>query len=181
MDRFEYTCIGRANVKKAATLICLSIVTGVLLGVASVGDSVFTPYFKGASWLFLLLGIVIAVRFVGTRYSYSVILYPSGEGDLVISELRGYFGKENTVKVRKTVCRISVLDIRETAAVKNDKEGKKRIKALKKEARREGAAIYNYCADVFPEAYTVIKVSDRDCTSYIKFSPDEKLLSLLEG
>lgn len=181
MDSFEYTCVGRADAKKAMTIVCLSVASCVLLGIASVEDTVFAPYFKGASSVFLFLGILLAVRFVGTRYSYSIILYPSGEGDLVMNELRGYFGKETTVKVRRTVCRVSVADIRETEAFKNDKNGKKRRRKLRKEAWGERAAVYNYCADVFPESYAVIKISDRDGTSYVKFSPDEKLLSLLEG
>lgn len=180
-DRFEYTCIGRADVKKSMTLVCLSIVSCVILGVASVGDSIFTPYFKGALSIFLFFGILIAVRFVGTRYSYSVVLYPSGDGDLVITELRGYFGKKNTVKVRKTVCRVSLSDICETDALNSDKDGKKRMKALKKEARREKAEIYNYCADVFPSSFTVIKISDGDGVSYVKLSPDAELMAFLKG
>ena len=180
-DRFEYTCIGRADVKKATTLVCLSVASCVLLGIASVEDTVFQMYFRCASWIFLILGILLAARFIGTRYSYSVVLYPSGDGDLVITELRGFFGRENVVKARKTVCRVRISDVRETVTVKNDKDGKKRMRSQRKDARLEKAATYNYCADVFPESFAVIKISDLDGVSYVKFSPDEELLKLISG
>jgi hypothetical protein len=174
-DRFEYTSIGGANVKKALVLVCASVTSSVLLGVASVEQSAFSPYFKLASMLFLLLSILVFVRFIGTRYLYKLMIWPSGEGELTVTELRGFFGKSSRALVKRTVCRISMSDVASVNVVSDEKEAKR----IRRISRKERAAVYNYNADLFPNAFSVLKIEDADGISYVRFSPDSELLRLI--
>lgn len=180
-DCFEYSCIGRATVKKCAVLICASVISSVLFGVASVETSVFSPYFKLVSIAFLFLSILIFVRFIGTRYSYKLIIYPSGESDFMIAELRGFFGKSHDVKVNRTVCRVSVTNITDVTVIRGESGDEKLLKALKKKMRSEKAAIYNYTSVIFLSEFAILKIEDGDGISYVRFSPDEELLRLLRN
>ena len=178
-DYFEYGCVGRASVKKAAFFICASIISGMLFGIASVEDSFFSPYFKLFFLGFLLLSVLIFARFIGTRYYYQLIGRSFDEADLVITELRGFFGKESAVKVKRTVCRVSVKSIADITEINAGTDGRKMIKSIKKAARSERAAVYNYVADLFPSEYVIVKIEDEDGISYVRFSPDEELLGLM--
>ena len=177
-DRFEYTSICRTNVKKAVFFICASVITSMLLGIASVENSIFSPYLSIISLVFLLLSIMISVRFVGMRYLYKLTLYPFDDGDLVITELRGCFGRAVDVKVKRTVCRVSVKTIVDICEIRQSDDNKK-IKDIKKTARMERAAIYNYTTEFFPNEYVVLKIKDVEGVSYVNFSPDKELLRLL--
>lgn len=179
-DYFEYTCVGNANVKRATVLVSASVVSAMLLGVASVGESVFSPCFALASAVFFFLAVLIFVRFIGTRYSYKLIIYPSGEGDLLIAELRGVFGRSSDVKVNRTVCRISVDDITDFTVITSG-DCKSTRKELKKKLCAKGEKIYNYTSAPFLNEFAVIRIEDADGVSYVRFSPDEELIRLLRS
>lgn len=178
MDHLEYTCIGRANVKKA-TVLALSLgASSTIVGVLSTAESALAPYLNLAFLLLLLLSILVFVRFIGTRYSYKLLLYPFLEGDLVIIELRGSFGKNSKINLTKTVCRVGIDSITELVWIES-KNDRKKYREIKRSTLREGARWYNYTADLFAQKLLIIKIEDGDGISYVKFSPDERLAALL--
>ena len=180
MQSFEYSYSPKADLKKSVILISMCLITFALFGASSVdGELVFAPIMGAVSSVFLFLTIAFSVRLLGTRYAYRVVIDSRGDGDLVIYELHGYFGKYSNTKRTRTVCRVSLYDIREVISLEKSKEGKKKIRATKKRIRKEKAALYNYCTDIFSEKYSIIKIVDDDDIFYIRFSPDEKMLGLI--
>ena len=61
-----------------------------------------------------------------------------------------------------------------------DKEGKKEIKKLKKQLKDEKNEIYSYCHEIFPKQYTFLKLDDGESVSYLKFTPNQKMLKIIE-
>lgn len=180
MQSFEYSYSPKADLKKSVILISMCLVTFALFGASSVDkDLVFAPIMGAVSSVFLFLAVAFAVRLLGTRYAYRVVIDSRGEGDLVIYELRGYFGKYSNTKRTKTVCRVSLYDIREVISLEKSKKGKKELRATKKRIRKEKAALYNYCTDIFLTKYTILRIADGDEAFYVRFSPDEKMLAFI--
>lgn len=177
---FEYSHSPKANLTKSVILVILCFLSGILLGIASTEEFVLSPYLKCGSGFFFLLGIVFFVRFIGTRYVYRITIDRRGNGDLTIFELHGYFGKYADAKSSKTVCRVSLYEIKEIYTLTNDKEGKKEIKKLKKQLKDEKNEIYSYCHEIFPKQYTLLKLDDGESVSYLKFTPNPKMLKIIE-
>ena len=160
---------------------CLAAAIG-MLAVSETGW-ILAPYFRWGSLVWILVGALFGARFLTTGYVYSVFRdVLSGQCDLVISELR--FGRS------KTVCRVDIFDIcsmelYDPAAVIDAarREGKRRIGRIKRprpDRKKYGSArVYNYCADVLPARYCLIRISGGE-TAYVKFSPDDRLISIIK-
>ena len=69
---YEYTHCPKPNLRRSAMLVGAITMTAVLLGVASVEETLFSVYFGALSSLLLFLAAVISVRFIGTRYVYII-------------------------------------------------------------------------------------------------------------
>lgn len=173
--RYEYTCCPKANLLRSGVLVAALTVTGVLFGAASVERTVFTPWFSVASGLLLLLAAMLSVRFIGTRYVYKITVDARGEGELSISELRGFFGRSGEVRSQRTVCRVELFDVREAVIPERADE----LKKIKRQIRRERAAVYNYLPDVFADKYALLRIENGDGISYLKLSPDGELMRII--
>lgn len=176
---YEYTCCPKPNIRRSSVLVGAITVTAILFGIASVDQTVFSVYFGALSSLLLFLAVVISVRFIGTRYVYKITLTSFG-GELSVCELRGFFGKSGEVRSHRTVCRVSLFDIREVDTFDRTDESLKKLKKTKKSIRRARASVYNYLPDVFADEYALIKIENADGISYIKLSYDEEFIKLIK-
>ena len=180
----EYTYAPKSDKFKSCLLVsgCAAGAFGMLA--VSEGGWILAPYFKAGAAVWLLLGMLFAARFLATGYVYSIFrdVY-SGKSDLVISELR--FGRS------KTVCRVSLFDIKElriydpaAQAESARLEGKKRPKRCKRprpdRKKHGGVRAYNYCVDVLPVRYSLLLVSGNE-TAYLRFSPDRVISDIISG
>ena len=173
----EYLCVPPYDKVKSLLLVsgCLAAAIG-MLAVSETGG-ILAPFFKVGCAAWVLVAFLFAARFLATWYVYSILRDPNGgEADLLITELR--FGKS------RQVCRVSLFDIKEMkiydpAAEKEKarREGKKRIKRIKRPRPDKRARAYNYCTDVLPTKYCLIYVSEG---AYVKFSPDERMRGIIE-
>ena len=144
---------------------------------------ILAPYFKAGAAVWFMAGVLYAVRLLATGYAYSIFRdADSGVADLVIAELR--FGKS------KTVCRVSLFDVKEMRVYdpvadvyRARSEGKRRIKRSKRprpdRKAYPSAKGYNYCVDVFPAKYCLIRISG-DETEYVKFMPDRVIINAID-
>ena len=135
-------------------------------------------YTVDVAWL-LLLAAMLAVRFIGTRYVYKITFGALGDGELSVSELRGFFGKSSDVKSCRTVCRVGLFDVKEATVFERGDESRTKIKEMKKRIRRERAAVYNYLPDVFADKYALLRIENGDGISYLKLSPDGELMRII--
>ena len=166
----EYTYMPKCNKFKTGVLVGGCIATAVGMVLVSGAGGVLAPYFKSGATVWALAGVLFALRFFGTGYVYSIFRDANGgEIDLAISELR--FGRS------KNVCRISLYDIEEIFEY-NHSEKKK--KARQKRKKMGTGRLYNYCADILPPQYCIIRISGSE-GAYIKFSPDETMLNIIKS
>ena len=173
----EYSYSPERDRVKSLILVsgCLAAAIG-MLAVSETGG-ILSVFFRAGAAVWVLLALLFAARLLATGYVYSILRDPdSGEADLLITELR--FGKP------RQVCRVSLFDIKEMkiydpAAEKEKarREGKKRIKRIKRPRPDKRARAYNYCTDVLPTKYCLIYVSEG---AYVKFSPDERMRGIIE-
>ena len=176
---YEYTFCPKVHLGRSAVLVGALTVTGVLLGAASVEKTVFSPYFAVASSVLLFLAVLLSIRFIGTRYVYKITVNSFGEGELTVSELRGFFGKAGDVKSQRTVCRVDISDVKESVVLERSEKGRASMKNEKKRIRRERATVYNYSADVFADKYALLRIENADEVAYLKLSPDEEMLKII--
>ncbi len=165
----EYTYSPVCNKFKTGVLVggCLAAALG-MVAVSGTGG-ILAPYFKSGAAVWALAGVLFTLRLLGTTYVYSIFRDASrGEIDLVISEVR--FGKS------KGVCRVSLFDIEEIFEYNSSKKDKHPRPNRKK---RSMGRLYNYCADVLPSRYCLLRISGNEA-SYIKFSPDETMLNIIK-
>ncbi len=172
-NKFVYEYTPRGNVKLASALIALCLTLSVSGCFVLLLDNVLSPYMGAAGGLFLLISLMLCVRFLGTRYLYRVSYDRLGNGELTVFELRGFFGAYDTVKSSTAVCRISIDGISECVEIKPKQ------RKYKKQVRRSNAEVYNYCPSAFQREYAYLKFTDDEKEVYIKFAPDEKMLNLL--
>lgn len=175
----EYTCCPKTNLVRSGVLVAALTLTCVLFGTVSVGKTVLSPIFSAASSVLLLLAAMLAVRFIGTRYVYKITFGALGDGELSVSELRGFYGKSSDVKSCRTVCRVGLFDVKEATVFERGDESRTKIKEMKKRIRRERAAVYNYLPDVFADKYALLRIENGDGISYLKLSPDGELMRII--
>ncbi len=171
----EYTCVPKQDKIRSGILVSGCIVAAIgMLAVSETGGMLAT-YFKTGAAVWLLAGILFALRLLSTGYVYSIFReINSGGLDLVINELR--FG------VSKTVCRISLFDIKEIIeydSMKRIPSGKRKKGKRQKRVRAKGRC-YNYCVDILPSKYCLLHISGAE-DAYIKFSPDEVMLNIIKN
>lgn len=176
----EYTCVPTCDRVKSGVLVsgCVAAAIG-MLAVSEVGG-VLSPYFKAGATAWVLVGTLFALRLLSTGYVYAIFRDAySSKLDLVISEIK--LGKS------KAVCRISLYDIKEileydsSRKVQRGKRNKfKRQKRVRPDRKNGEGKYYNYCQDILPTKYCILRVSGSE-TAYIKFSPDETMLSIIKG
>ena len=176
MEEFEYTCAPKTNAGRAAAWIALCLVTGCIFSCFSFEDNAFSPWFRIVGGAFFMAAVLLTVRFLGTRYVYR-IADSHGRVLFTVYELRGYFGKADSVKSSGAVCRVELTDISDIASSRD----KKVIRALKRSARLERSQIYNYCAADFVREYALMRVKDGDGSFLVKFSPDEKMKEIIKN
>lgn len=171
---YEYSYSPKCDKAKSGILVsgCFAAAIG-MLAVSETGW-ILAPIFKLGSTAWALLGILFACRLLGTGYVYSIFRNSiSGELELLVSER--HLGKS------KIVCRISLFDVKDMLVYDaSEKDHKKRTKRPRPDRKRYGRIpTYNYCVDVFPQKYCLLLVSSLE-TSYIKFSPDERMLDIIK-
>lgn len=160
----EYTYSPKGNKFKTGVLVGGCFATALAMVAVSGMGGMLAPYFKSGAAIWALAGVLFALRLLGTTYVYSIFRDATrGDIDLVISEVR--FGRS------RSVCRISLFDIEEIFFEKSKRSRFKRKK-------RGTGRLYNYCADVFPSKYCILRISGNE-RSYIKFSPDETISDIL--
>ena len=149
------------NKTPAYTLVFLCLFAGIFLFMPlSLGESVMLWLRAIGIWAFAC-AFIVADRYLLTSYTYILEENENGGADFVVSELH--------FKKRRTVCRISVLDIAEIS--QNDKKNKF---VFPKNVRK-----YNYSSELLGNKYTVLRVEDEGSSAFIKFSPDEKMIFLI--
>ena len=173
----EYSYVPTHNKVKSLILVsgCLAAAVG-MLAVSETGE-ILAPWFRAGAAAWVLAAFLFAARLLATGYVYSILRDPNGvKADLLITELR--FGKP------RQVCRVSLFDIKEMkiydpAAEKEKarREGKKRIKRIKRPRPDKKARVYNYCVDILPTRYCLIFVAEG---AYVKFSPDGRMIGIIE-
>ena len=171
----EYTYVPECDKIKSGVLVsgCIAAAMG-MLGVSEI-DFFLSPYFKAGAAVWVLVGALFAVRLLTTGYAYSIFRdETSGARDLVINEIR--FGSS------KTVCRVSLFDIREFSEYDaSQRVPSKRGKKGKRPKRpRAKGRCYNYCVDVIPARFCIVRIagSRAEC---IKFSPDEIMINYIKS
>ena len=176
----EYACTPKSNKVRSCFFVsgCIAAAFGMLA--VSHFSSILSPYFKAFATVWLIVAALAAKRYLTTGYSYLIFRRNGGnDADLVIYELR--FGEA------KTVCRVSLFDVKELAVydpvaelIEARRKGIKRPKRPRRpRPRRESGAsrAYDYCVDILPAKYCLILVSEG---AYVKFSPDGEMLALMK-
>ena len=171
---YEYSYVPRCDKIKSGILVsgCIAAAIG-MLAVSETGW-ILAPLFIAGAAAWALLGILFALRLLGTGYVYSIFRNSiSGELDLMISEVR--LGKS------KTVSRISLFDIKSILVYDaSEKSRKSRQKRPRPDRKRFGSLpVYNYCVDVFPQRYCLLMIGGGE-VAYIKFSPDAKMIDIIK-
>ena len=173
----EYLCVPTRDKVKSLLLVsgCLAAAIG-MLAVSETGG-ILAVFFRTGAAVWVLVALLFAARFLATWYTYSILRDPnSGEADLLITEFR--LGKT------RNVCRVSLFDIKSikvydpAAEIEKARlEGKKRIKRIKRPKPDKGVKTYDYCTDILPAKYCLIFVAEG---AFIKFSPDERMIGMIE-
>ena len=143
--------------------LCMGLFFGalVLFGASGLRDIMPTP------WLFQFLAIcmlTVSIMLMG-RYLLRYYLYrveeTDGGVDFTVTEI--------TRRGGTTVCRLGLHQLRA-------------VKVWNAESKPpRGKKIYNYCVDARPVDSRLLEFADRDEIIYIRFSPDEKMLEILEN
>ena len=173
----EYTCVPKQDKIKSGMLVsgCIAAAIG-MLAVSETGG-ILAPYFKWGALVWVLIGALFALRLLSVGYVYAIFRNASsGELDLVINEIR--FGNS------KTVCRVSLFDIKEAIDYDSSRKEfrgkrKKRQRRVRPNRKKYGKGrYYNYCVDIIPSKYCLLHISGND-GAYIKFSPDETMTEII--
>ncbi len=158
---YEYSFIPEQKNKYAQFLCMLGFAVG--LGFFYAANLFDPPYlYQTVGICFLVLAIFMATRYVVKQYAYSTTDRGMAGYDLVINEVGA---KKSTV-----VCRISIDEITDFLPAEHG-TGKK--------LRRDKPVCYNYCPEIFPRGAYFIRASLPEGTALIKFSPDEKMVGIL--
>lgn len=158
-----YEYMPKAN-NKGLKAICTGLFFGavVLFGASGMmGDVIKMPWLmQFISICMLTVSILLMGRYLLRYYLYRVEEVDGGV-DFTVDEI--------TRRGRVTVCRLGLSDL---VSIKewNDENKPPR-----------GKKIYNYCVDARPAASWVAEFADGEDRIYIRFSPDGKMLTILEN
>lgn len=179
----EHSYSPKCDKVKSGVLVsgCIAAAIG-MLAVSEIGG-ILAPYFKAGASVWLVLGALFAVRLLGTGYIYSILRDPdSSEIDLAINEL--HLGKS------KTVCRVSLFDVKELLvydpfskdlpAHKSKCRAGRRSRPRPNRKKYGDAKLYNYCVDVFPTKYCLIRISEGR-GAYVRFMPDDFIVEVIKN
>ena len=111
-------------------------------------------------WAFAL-AFIFADRYLLTSYTYIIEQTDSGSIDFLVSELH--------FRRRRTVCRISLDEIKD---IRPDEKGKK--SKLPKKAR-----VFYYLAELPVRQAYILRIENEDGELFIKFSPDARMAELI--
>lgn len=117
----------------------------------------YKPILQTAGFILALFGVLFCSRFLLSGYTY--IIESAADGtppDLVITEQKG--------KVTRTVCRVSIAG----GKLRRDEKSKK-----------PDGTVYDYTPSPFAPEKWIFKVPERDGEGYVRFTPDEKMISLM--
>lgn len=149
------------NKTPAYALVFICLFAGIFLFMPiSLSESAMLWLRTIGIWAFAC-AFIVADRYLLTSYTYILEENENGGADFVVSELH--------FKKRRTVCRISVLDIADIS--QNSKKDKF---VFPKNARK-----YNYSSELLENKYTVLRVEDEGGSAFIRFLPDERMLFLI--
>ena len=143
--------------------LCMGLFFGalVLFGASGLQDVIVMPWlFQFVSVCMLTVSILLMGRYLLRYYLYRIESVNGGV-DFTVTEI--------TRRGGTTVCRLGLHQLR---AVKV-------WNAENKPPR--GKKIYNYCVDARPADSRLLEFADGDDTIYIRFSPDAKMLEILEN
>ncbi|MBE6555818.1 MAG: hypothetical protein E7663_06290 [Ruminococcaceae bacterium] len=148
---------------RAATAVALLLAASVT---AFIGAALFSfyPSILQCVGLCLLIPVIqLTSRYLVLQYLYRVRSYDEGGADLEIFSYRG--GSR-----MQLVCRVALSDI--TA-----------IHPLGEQNRKPPHRVhrYDYCPDLSPLNAVVLSVANGDGEQEIQLSPDERMLTLLQG
>ena len=141
-------------------LVFILLFAGIFLFMPlSIPDSALLWLRTLGIWAFAA-AFMIADRFLLTSFSYAI--EKDGDTlDLRISELH--------FKRIRTVCRVSVFCVAGIEHASKDHP----------HAIPRGAKKFNYCSELFPKKYCILKIEDGDEVAFLKISPDDGLISLI--
>ena len=156
-----YTCKAkRQNLKAAAVTATFTV--AFLCDLFLLPFPLFLPYRHVMEFLlavFAAFAVTVAGRYLLREYRY--ILTENGEGvDFVVTEIQG--------KRKRTVCRIALSDIRETADERRDNR-----KALNEKCR--SMKRYDYCIDLGAREAFRILLSEEKHEVSVRLSVDDGL------
>ena len=107
-----------------------------------------------------MAGLLVCTRFLLSGYTYSIESEADGTSpDLVIVENKG--------KINRTVCRVSLAG------------GK--LSRFDKSRKLPGDKVYDYRPSPFVADSWVFEVPARDGEGFVIFSPDDKMISLMQS
>ena len=151
----------RKNAKAALLVLCLFVMSG-----ASFAISTLVPphpvLWQSLGLILLFPAIQLVARYLATRYLYRIRTYEDGDTDLEVFAYRG----GNKMQL---VCRVGLTEITATAPL--GKENRRAPKGIKR---------YNYAPDLWPDAATVLSVSNADGACEVLLCPDAQIAALLE-
>ena len=161
---YRYVPLEPKKKERLLALLCL-LLTAIFFVLSGAPRMILSTLlrFLGCVHLVLFCGIVIFC--LSHVYHYCIEMREDRSNavpDLVILQYRG--------RRMRTVCRISVLDVREVRQVTREAR-----RALAVETR--GARVYRYYDRIRPENLYLLTVTDGDCTCCLYMMADERLLS----
>lgn len=118
------------------------------------------PILQTGGFVLAMAGLLVCTRFLLSGYTYNLESAADGTSpDLVIVENKG--------KVNRTVCRVSVAG------------GK--LCRFNKKTKLASGKVYDYRPTPFGNDSWVFEVPERDGEGFVLFSPDDKLLALMQS
>lgn len=119
-----------------------------------------SPILQTGGFVLAMAGLLVCTRFLLSGFTYSIESQADGTPpDLVIVENKG--------KVNRTVCRVSVA-------------GGKLYRSDKNRKLASGK-IYDYRPTPFGSDSWIFEVPERDGEGFVRFSPDEQMVSLMRS
>lgn len=120
----------------------------------------YKPILQTAGFVLAMAGVLVCSRFLLSGYTYSLEAAEGASSDLVIVENKG--------KVNRTVCRVSLSGGRLYRDVKGEK------------GKKFDGKLYDYRPSPFTPDSWVYEVPERDGEGFVRFCPDEKMVSLMK-
>ena len=152
-----YEYIPNPKKKKAKVLgTVLFFLSLVLFAMSGFKAFAYTGVLQTVSIAMMSAAILIMGRYLLKSYLYRI----EENGDFVVEEI--------SRTMCYAVCRLELSKLTD-------------LRPWSKEAKPKKVKLYNYCVDLAPADSYRLTFLDGEETIYIRFSPDEKMLSLLQA